>query len=296
MTDDAPLELTGSLCREHNQSAWSQHCLFVFDQRSNLGGLDTKTLQASCRIETQFVGFACRQCDGTEFGHDDAVITNLGSQQGDVTTQGRFQLAFVEDAAGGPVAAETIAPGHEFIKTELVCGGDESADVDGRTRRKIKPARIGKVHLSIGGQSTENLARIVALDAVEEDTIGRRLPDIDVGLAADIKGVPIDGGPGGTLIDGHGGLLPADGRGATYHLFSCRQLGRRRWLGESSTMSGDQCDHQQAREMSRVTEPSIPSICVVWASDFHRSRGRDHKPSPNNNDRHNSAWRCRTRP
>ncbi len=263
MTDHTPLELTHALRREKDQATGSKHGLFVFNQGVNLSRLDTKALQPSSRIEAQFIGLTRGQRHRAQFSDNDAVVTDLRSQQGDIAAQTRFQLAFIDDTACRTMARELVPPGHKLCEAETVGSGDEPSDVDRRARRKIEPIGIGEVHLPVGAEATEDLAGASSHDAVEQDTVRRGLSNIDLGLAADIETVPIDGSPGRALVDRHHSLLTADRRRTTHHLFSGRQL--RRSGGTSQTdgiIDRQTCDHQTGNTYNG-SEPPVLSISVV---------------------------------
>ncbi|MDR4501358.1 MAG: hypothetical protein MRJ96_07910 [Nitrospirales bacterium] len=131
-------------------------------------------------------------------------------------------MPFVDDAAGRPVSRKVILAGHEFLHAQTMGGGHEAADIDVGARCEIHAVGIGQEHLAVGVELAENLAGVGALDAIEYDTAGRGLIEIDGGLAANIECVPVNRRTIGGLVDVHGVVLATDAGLPSHDLFACR--------------------------------------------------------------------------
>jgi len=106
--------------------------------------------------------------------------------------------------------------------------GDDATDVDLGTGGEVDACSVDEVNLTVGVELAVDLAGIGAVNAVEGDGVGAGLDKVNLGLAANIKGVPVNGGAVTGLGDGHGVAIGADSRNTGGNLAAGGQLiGRR---------------------------------------------------------------------
>ena len=221
--DHAALQAVDRQSREDDQPAGGFDGLTVLHQRLNRGGfyLDAGQLLVG---ELQCVGFAGGQCHGAQLGDDDTLVSHLGRQQRDITAEAGLQFALVDDAAGRAVAVETVIACHEVGSGNAVRGGHQSADINARAGGEIDAVGVGEKNLPRSGDAAENLAGIDVQHAVQCDCVAGGLIEIDLGGAADIEGLPINGGTRAALVDVHHRAGLSDAGGTGHHLTAGGQL------------------------------------------------------------------------
>ena len=150
------------------------------------------------------------QQHGAERGGDGALITDLWTQQGDITTAGRRQAALVGDAGGTAAIAEAVVAGHEVAVTDVQGSGNQAVHIDLCALAEEHAIGIDQENLTIGVEVAENGRRVLAHDTVQGDgkTVG--LDEVDGFTSANIEALPVDGQQLALLIDGGGGAAAGD--------------------------------------------------------------------------------------
>ena len=223
---------------QDHQPARGQHQMAVVHQRAQGGSFHPQPGQRLVGVELQFKRLARRQRHRAQVGHDHALVAHLRRQQRDVAAQGRAQLAFVDHAAGGALALEAGAAGHEVVQADAVRGGHQAAHVHAGAGREVHAVGVGQEHLPVGGDAAEDLAGVRPLHAVERDRLRRRLLELHLRITPDVELLPVDRAPraalldrqrGAVLLDGHlpRHHLPARGQGVGRHLGPGRQRQQR---------------------------------------------------------------------
>ena len=218
------MQFIGGLGRHDDHAARRLHRRTVLHQRGNRRGRHQHAGQAAAVAELQgnllAGGHRHRAC----LGDHDAVVAHLRRQQGDIATQGGIQAAIVDDAAGGAIAREGIAAGHEVGRGDGMRGGHQAAHVDGRGGAEIHAIRVAQEHLAIGRDAAEDLAGLAVLHPVQRHGTTVRLLEIDLCLRPHIEGLPVDRAALGGLVDRHLAAALGDRRRAADHLAAGRQL------------------------------------------------------------------------
>ena len=204
VVDDAALQAVGGLCREDDEAAGCQHGLAVVHQGRHGGG-GYQNMGQAVSHKLQIVGLARSHCHRAHLCQHHAAVAHLGCQQGDVAVQTGSERAFVDHAPCCAIAAEAVAAGHEVGIADAVRGGHQAAHVHAGAGGKGHAAGVADEYLAVGVDLAKDLAGVGVKHPVERDAASAWLVEVDACLAADIEGVPVQGGAAAGLVDGQRG-------------------------------------------------------------------------------------------
>ena len=174
---------------------------------------------------------------------DHAAVLNAGSNQVDVAALRRRDAAVVANVTSLGRRTEIQSAGQEIGVTHRQCAGDETGDIDSRSRPHHDAGRIDEPYLAVCRKGPQQCRRIVAHDPVQRCGARARLHEIDAGGGADIEAVPVQDRPVRALRDRQAVAALADAGLPGCHHGAARQRIRRQPCG--------QCRHAQQQEGSR---------------------------------------------
>ena len=125
-------------------------------------------------------------------------------------------------------------------------GGDQPAHIDPGAGPKVHPLRVGEDDLAIGADAPKDLARVAAEHTVERHAAGTGLVEMHLGVAADVKALPVDRCAVGALVNDELGPVLADVGLARTDLAARGQgVGRGCRLGQGAQTPGAAEHHRQ---------------------------------------------------
>ena len=142
VVDHAALQSARGLGRQDDEAARGLDGVLVLDQRVDGRGRHAQRAEGAVAIKLELEGLARSQGHGAEVGHDNAVVTHFGRQQGDVAAQSGTQLALVDDRARRAVAGQLDLPVHELLVGRVVRGGHEAAHVHAGRLAEVDALRV----------------------------------------------------------------------------------------------------------------------------------------------------------
>lgn len=147
-------------------------------------------------------------------GADDALVAHLRRQECDEPCFLRGQLTLVGDDSSA--FGELVVAGQKVGIGDLHRTGHQPAHVNAGARTKDHAIVVQNEHLAVGGQLALDLRGIRGIDAVKDRRLAVGLGNVDRGLVADIKALPVDDRLLAALRDLHVGA-----RLSNRHLASC---------------------------------------------------------------------------
>ena len=100
---------------------------------------------------------------------------------------------------------------HEVRVVNVQRRGQQTGDVDTRTRAEENSARIDDEDAAVRFELAQDLARIAAQDTIQRDRPRTWLHELHQLICANIKALPADNGLVGYLVDGRDRCLPCNG-------------------------------------------------------------------------------------
>ena len=151
---------TGTACGHHHKATVGFDQVFVLYQGIHHALVNLQSGQTlAAKDQGGFV--APRQGDRAFAGDDDALVTHLGRQHGDVATKRCLQRAKVHHAARFTVALEGGFTGHEVGVADTVGGNQKAADVHLRACPEQYAVGVDDEYLSWCIDTPHDLAGVV---------------------------------------------------------------------------------------------------------------------------------------
>ena len=161
-------------------------------------------------VEVEIDRIAGGKADAAACGGDGAAVLDLRGDEGDEAAVEGIDGALIDYRTGTAGIEEVVLAVEEVGVGNTQRGGDQTADIDLRAGGEQYAAGIGDEDVAVGSHAAEDGGSVAAHDAVEDYGRGAGLGEIDVRLAADVEGIPIDDGAAGGLIDVHARAAGAD--------------------------------------------------------------------------------------
>ncbi|MNU76741.1 hypothetical protein D3C71_663000 [compost metagenome] len=214
VVDNGVEQAVGAFRRQHHQAAIGMHGIAIGHQRGQRRLVDGHTDQRAA-VESQADLVAGRQRHRAQPGADHALIAHLRSQKRDVPAIVGVQAAQIGN--GAALAAEAGLAGQEIGIAEIERTGHQARRIDPGALAEQHAVGIQDEHLAIRFERAVDHGAFIALDPVERDGGGIRLDEIDLGILADRKTIPLDGRLARGLGHGHRRTALSDVRLAGRH-------------------------------------------------------------------------------
>ena len=140
-------------------------------------------------------------------GLDGAVVLHIPGDEGG---GGGVDDRVVHHAGGGiPLEAQVAPP--EVLVLDVIGGGDELVHIDDRPGTEEDAIGVHQIESAGGPEGAVDFGGGAAHHPGQHGRILGNLADVHSVSGAHVKGIPVDDGLGGGLVNGHG--LPIDGNG-----------------------------------------------------------------------------------
>ena len=212
VVDRGPEQLARALGGHQYPSAVGLQHAAVLDQGVGRAPVDDHIQQAVAGHVEGYC-FARDKGDGAEVGLDQALVADVGPQQGDIAPVRDDPALVHHGAAAG--AREPVVTGHEVRVGHIQGGGHEPADVDLRSLTEQDAVGIDQEHLAVGRQAAEDRRGVRSEDPVERDGPAIGLHEDDAAAATDREALPVDRRVLGRLVDGDVARPGCNGRATT---------------------------------------------------------------------------------
>ena len=159
-------KLVGGCCGEDDLAIGGADGVAIFNEGSELACSDGEAFQFGIHAKIESDAFTAGQGDGAGLCNENTAVTYFGGEHGDVSTKTGLDIAIVDDATGATATIKGGATRHEGGVTQAVGGGDDAADINLSTWRKIHAGGVHQVNLAVGVELAEDLAGVGAINAV----------------------------------------------------------------------------------------------------------------------------------
>ena len=226
-----------------------EHRLAILHEGRDLRRRDEELRERARRIKIQGDDLTRRKRHCAGFGDNQTGVADLRREQGDIPTELRANLTFVDDGAHGAGTRERESTRQEILVGERMRGHHERTDVDARGRPKEHAVRVQEQDRAVGGELTKDRAGVAPEHAIEGRRTRRRLTELHRCFAPDIKRIPVDDRAVALLRDDHfAGRRLRNGRHARLDDPTLRQRRRGRLREEPSGQQRGRRHEHGARE------------------------------------------------
>ncbi len=138
-----------------------------------------------------------RQAHAAAGRGDAAGVLHLAAQQQDLAAKAALQFAFIAHPGGAAgVGREAVAAGKKVVVVQTQRAGHQAGHVHTGALPKEHTVRVQQPHLAVAGQLAQDLAGVVAGDAVEHLAGRTGLVKVNTRAGADGKTLPVEDGAG----------------------------------------------------------------------------------------------------
>ncbi len=191
--------------------------------------------------------FARAQRHRAEAGSDGAFVAYFGSEQCDITASGGSQRALIDHGSRGTVPEEGVFAGEEVSVRQAHGGGHQTAYIHLGVLTEKYAVGVEQEYLAVGVELAEDLGSSGrGSNAVECYRAGRGLVEVDLGIGADVEGIPVDAGVLGGLVDVQAAVALHHGSGTDRNRTAIRQ-------GIEIQRIGRMYSHQNHQQPAQVT-------------------------------------------